>query len=493
MLHPSGQVKPGFKPECEKAAFLLFTEEILNAGLRYSNLYGKRLVAEWNHGHPSSPRSFLPIDEAEWNAFIALHCFTAAYKDHVTSTSHMWNEIHGRPIYTATMSEKRFKFIKRCFRVDDPRRRDREDKLAPVRTVFEDFVAKLKHFVHPFEFFSVDEQLLEYHGRVAFKQYIASKPGKFGMKLFWIVDSTGSYVYNGLPYIGAGTLSTEASGNFSEAVVLRLCQPLFGSGANITGDNYFTSSALVDKLAEKKLSYVGTVRSNRRDIPPAVKSTNGLKKGESTFLYSDGQLLCRYWDKGCKAVLLLDSFARDGQHQGRKPDTVLHYNSTKSGVDIVDKKVRTHSMKRKCRRWPYSFAMNLLDVAVINAMYIYLNSRALTAVQRKTFHYDFLIATGMQLAEAHIKRRFQTSVIGRQPRVDRALNIILPLLRQQTCTVVMPESSSAAGEAAVLALASQQRCHLCPRGADKKSKIACSSCRRAMCQDHRCSKCTGCH
>ena len=130
---------------------------------------------------------------------------------------------------------------------------------------------KFPEFVHPFESFTVDEQLLEYHGRVAFKQYISTKPGKFGMKLFWLTNSAGSYVYNGIAYIGAGTLpqkSINKSTNFSEALVLHLCEPIYGSGANVTGDNYFTSSPLIDKLAEKKLTYVGTIRHNRRDVPP---------------------------------------------------------------------------------------------------------------------------------------------------------------------------------------------------------------------------------
>ena len=88
-------------------------------------------------------------------------------------------------------------------------------------------------------------------------------------------------------------------------------------------------------------------------------------------------MLCSYWDKGTKPVLLLDSFAKSGNHDDEKPGTVLHYNATKSGVDNVDKQVRMQSMKRKCRRWPYGFTMNLLAITVINAMYIFKNTRTL--------------------------------------------------------------------------------------------------------------------
>jgi hypothetical protein len=52
------------------------------------------------------------------------------------------------------------------------------------------------------------------------------------------------------------------------------------------------------------------------------------------FYYSEGKLLCSFWDTKSKPVLLLDSFEKVGVHEkGKKPDTVLHYNKTKSGVD----------------------------------------------------------------------------------------------------------------------------------------------------------------
>ena len=90
-------------------------------------------------------------------------------------------------------------------------------------------------------------------------------------------------------------------------------------------------------------------------------------------------MLCFYWDKGFKdirtPVLRINSFADrcSPPEEGRKPGTVLFYNGTKSAVDDMDKKVRMYSTKRKCRRWPYSFLMNLIDIAGINDGYNFLD------------------------------------------------------------------------------------------------------------------------
>ena len=88
---------------------------------------------------------------------------------------------------------------------------------------------------------------------------------------------------------------------------------------------------------------------------------------------SGNQLLCSYWDKGRQPVLLLDSFATTCPvpNAGMKCLTVLFYNNTKNAVDDMDKKIRMYSTKQKCRCWPYSFIMNMLDIAGVNATIVY--------------------------------------------------------------------------------------------------------------------------
>ena len=113
-------------------------------------------------------------------------------------------------------------------RFDDPLRRDRTDTLAPIRNVFETFNAKLRRLVVAGPFLTVDEQLLEFHGRVRFKQYIASKPGKFGIKIFWVCDASTSYCLNGLVFIGNGSVNNSFQSNSSsvaEAIVMQLSSP----------------------------------------------------------------------------------------------------------------------------------------------------------------------------------------------------------------------------------------------------------------------------
>ena len=81
-------------------------------------------------------------------------------------------------VFRATMSRNRFAALKGNLRFDDPLRRDRNDPIAPVRDIMTSFISSLRQYVTAPEYLCIDEQLLEYHGRVRFRQYIPSKPGK---------------------------------------------------------------------------------------------------------------------------------------------------------------------------------------------------------------------------------------------------------------------------------------------------------------------------
>lgn len=51
----------------------------------------------------------------------------------------------------------------------------------------------------------------------------------------------------------------------------------------------------------------------------------------------------------------------------KKPDSIIAYNETKYGVDIVDQMAKINSVKAGSRRWPVHTFYNLLDLCGINA------------------------------------------------------------------------------------------------------------------------------
>lgn len=49
----------------------------------------------------------------------------------------------------------------------------------------------------------------------------------------------------------------------------------------------------------------------------------------------------------------------------KKPEIILHYNDTKSGVDVVDKLCASYNVARATRKWPMVIFYHLLNTAGI--------------------------------------------------------------------------------------------------------------------------------
>ena len=170
------------------------------------------------------------------------------------------------------MPKLRFKTLLQFCRFDNKKTRDqrsKHDKLATIRDLWTMFLVQLKSCYIPGESLTVDEQLIPTRGRCCFRQSIPSKPGKYGLKIFWCCDSMTAYPLNGEVYLGRQSETATTSNSMSRItnLVRRLIESRINSGRTITTNNYFTSVELAEYLLGVKTTLVGTIRRNKKDIP----------------------------------------------------------------------------------------------------------------------------------------------------------------------------------------------------------------------------------
>lgn len=224
-----------------------------------TNLFGiQKLNLEWEN-----------LDLDTLYAYIGLLLAAGVYRSYGESIDELWHESRGRPFFRATMSKKRFLTIHRCIRFDrrdDRANRVRTDKFAAIREVFGAWNAVLPKLYTLGKCATVDEQLVPYRGRCAFRQYMPMKPAKYGLKFFLLCDADTRYAYNCIPY--TGMLDGVREKNQGQLVVLELCENL--SNRNITCDNFFTLFELAKKLKTQRMTLVGTFRKNRKELPPIL-------------------------------------------------------------------------------------------------------------------------------------------------------------------------------------------------------------------------------
>lgn len=105
---------------------------------------------------------------------------------------------------------------------------------VPFREICHNFVDYCKLNFEPNDFVTVDEQLVSFKG--IFNQFIQSKPGKYGIKIWAHADVKITYLHNLQAYTGK-LPDQRAETNQANRVVTDLVTPIFNSGRSVTTDN----------------------------------------------------------------------------------------------------------------------------------------------------------------------------------------------------------------------------------------------------------------
>ena len=104
----------------------------------------------------------------------------------------LWSEnsmIHFSMFANVTMSRDRFQLISRniCFDDIDLRINRQNNKFHKMTEIFELFKQNLRLIV-PSKFLCIDETLYPFRGKCSFRQFIPSKPSRYGIKYWCLID-----------------------------------------------------------------------------------------------------------------------------------------------------------------------------------------------------------------------------------------------------------------------------------------------------------------
>lgn len=312
----------------------IITREVIDIGVKNTNIEAQSKQQDWKH-----------TDAVEIRAFIGLLISAGIEKSSKRYYREFFDPLRGHPIFRATIGFKRLQSLLRYIRFDDKTTRtDRRlrDKLAPIRDVFEIVNKNLKRIYSPGPCMTVDEQLIPFRGRCPFKQCIPSKPDKYGMKIFWLCDAVTAYPLNGFPYLGKNRNESRATG-IAHSIVRELCKPYERTNRNVKMDNFFTSFELAQELLGNGLTIVGTVRKNKKFIPPEFQASRSREVGSNLFGFREKFTIMSHVPKQSKSVVLLSTLHHSASaNSDGKAEINTYYNGTKGGVDLLDQMSHTY-------------------------------------------------------------------------------------------------------------------------------------------------------
>lgn len=462
----------------EDAFFLYFNDFIFTQIVKYTNIEAENNIKDWK-----------PVDIVELRAFFGLLLTAGHLKQNNTNYITLWSKLYGSPIFRATMSLCRFKLLLRFIRFDDKKTRSirrATDKLAPIRDIFEELNEMLRKYYVPGHFLVVDEQMIGWRGRCPFMQFMPKKPDKYGMKMFWICDAKTAYPLGAIPYLGKEG-NVRAAAGLGQRIVLKLCEPYFGTNRHVTFDNYFSSLDLAKTLLKNKLTSLGTIKKNKRFVPAQFLPNKQRKMHSSVFGFKKKSTLVSYVPKQSRSVILLStmhSTAEIDEKEKHKPKIILDYNNTKGGVDTFDQMIHEYSSKRKTNRWPLSYFYNLMDTSALAAYHVWISVHKSWKTQLADRRCSFLKNLCENLVAPLIARRM-TNLVGISLETVSAMKLFLPEVQTNQNT----------GKAKPCTIGRKRRCRLCPYSIGRRQKQRCDRCEVNVCNSH-CTKtilCDYCH
>lgn len=220
-----------------------------------------------------------------------------------------------------------------------------------------------------------------------------------------------------------------------------MVEPVAGTNRNITADNWFSSLSLVNNLLKKNLTYLGTVRKSRREIPQEFLRKKNREEKSSLFGFQANCTLVSYCPKKNRSVVLMSSMHHDDAideetRDDKKPVMVTDYNHTKIVIFY-----------------------NLLNISGINALCVHKANHPQEKIKRN----HFLEKCAWELIRPQLEVR---STIPQLPReMRRRAQFLLGIVNIPPPPPQQP-------------LNYVGRCHICPRNLNKSSRKSCTKCGR---------------
>jgi Transposase IS4 len=298
-----------------------------------------------------------------------------------------------KAVYNA-MSRNRFDELLRYIHLADNNNLNTLDKLCKVRQYLNLINERcLKNF-SSVQNLSIDETMVPYFGRHSAKQFIRNKPVRFGHKV-WSLATPSGYVAQFDPYVGASATIDRHELGLGPGVVLNLITCLPPKPYRLYFDNYFTTLALMDRLSEKGIGAIGTIRANRLEQCPLMPVTEMKKKVRGVYDYRSDRhshLTILQWNDN-SVVSIASNFACDlplktVQRWSKKekkfiqvtqPNIISLYNQNMGGVDRADQNVAKYRISMRTKKWWWPFFAWPIDLCLQNAWLLYRQSESYTS------------------------------------------------------------------------------------------------------------------
>ena len=277
------------------------------------------------------------------------------------------------------------------------------DPLFKIRSVVNHLKNRFSLSYLPSKHLSIDEAMIPFKGRHSFKQYLPSKPTKWGFKVWELCDSKNGFCQDFDIYTGKRNESPSTNGVGFD-IVDNLSKNYQNKGHHMYFDRFFAGIPIVEHLFGKGTYATGTVQLNRKGLPKEAKSSK-LAKGQSKFYQKPGTnvVLTTWRDK--RQVNILSTYHIDNVDDQGKPHSVIDYNTHMGGVDLNDQLCSYYRIGRASHKWWRYIFWFLLNISITNAWILYKCSTHQPPIPTNYDHLKFRLELASLLRAGYSSRK----------------------------------------------------------------------------------------
>jgi hypothetical protein len=291
-----------------------------------------------------------------------------------------WSKEYQQPFVAHAFSQHRFEHLLKYFQVTQ--------YVPPVHPI--DPLLRVRSFITilnqlfpqcyaPSQYLTIDEAMVAFKGRSSIKQYIPSKPHKWGYKIYCLASD--NYLLHLEIYEGKD-MHPSPEGPVHD-LVMRMIAPYSHKGFILFTDQWFTSPTLLSSLHNVGIRLCGSVGRKRRGLPRIDDADiKNMSRGDVIKRTNDDMALAVWKDQ--KALFLLFNHVSSSHlnslnrwsESGHKislpcPQAIHDYFFHARSVDVIGQLYYSYRIGRKSKRSYSRLVWWCIDMCIINAYILY--------------------------------------------------------------------------------------------------------------------------
>lgn len=247
---------------------MLFDQSVLEQIVNETNKYHSFSDTNAPGSSTSHQAPWIETYVAEIYSFLGIVMLMSHTKKNRIKDYWSTDQLISTPMFGTIFSRDRFLSILKFLHFNDNLQQQDGDRLHKMKPILHHLKKKFKLCIKPNKNLCIDESIMQWKGRLSFKQFVPSKRHRFGVKLFFLCDCYTGFNIDFIIYTGQQTevyLDTELG--MSGSLVITLLNDYLDKGHVVFLDNWYTSPALFEKLYKRRTGACGTVRKTRAGLP----------------------------------------------------------------------------------------------------------------------------------------------------------------------------------------------------------------------------------